>query len=151
LRSQGKWISEAPLCFALCGFAVVFFYSTYKRLWDIQYYIPKQFSKMIKRGRYGAPERCCNLWWSDINVESVAQTPALTRHHLIHQNSITQDPSKQLPAAKAGCFSFSEDHKYSLKLPQYQLSFGRLLSKNNLDFYFLPALSRVGWGWWGRG
>ena len=31
-------------------------YSTYKRLWGIQYYIPKQFSKKIKHSGYGAPE-----------------------------------------------------------------------------------------------
>lgn len=49
------------------------FYSTYKRLWDIQYYIPKQFSEKIKHGGGSARSMgCCNFWWSDINVvESV--------------------------------------------------------------------------------
>lgn len=36
-----------------------------------------------------------------------------TQTPLIHQNSITQDPSKQFPTAKTECFYFSEDHKYT--------------------------------------
>lgn len=75
------------------------FYSTYKRLWDIQYYIPKQLRQRIKHGSGSARSgRCCNFWWSGISVVESAvpaprSDPSVGLTPLIHQNSITQNPS----------------------------------------------------------
>lgn len=76
------------------------FYSTYKRLWDIQYYIPKQLRQRIKHGGGSAgSRRCCNFWrsgtsvWWSRSYPAPRSDPGAGLTPPIHQNSITQNPS----------------------------------------------------------
>lgn len=135
--------SSVVLSLRVCGR----FIALIKRLWDIQYYIPKQFSLRIKHGGYRAPEAGdAVISGGQISiVESVV--PAVRSESSTGQS--TTHPSKlhyprsiiTAPNCKDRMLSyFSEDHKYTHNFLSINFSLGSL-SQNNFDFYFLVTSS----------